>query len=114
MGDITEVWGCCMGLDVGVVTIQYLERPQEPVYRFLNELLNEAAEGLEVEDDDDWVWEGSWEGNSLVEFSQDYLERRTIAWATNNNVGDDGRAVLANWVSALPWRDGMIMLHLNR
>ena len=104
-----------MGLDVGVVTIQYLDQPREPVYAFLNELLNEAAVGLEAEEDDEFVWDASWAGNGLVEFDQGYLERRTTQWATDRNLSDAERAALADWVSALPWKDnGIIMLHLSR
>ena len=104
-----------MGLDVGVVTIRYLDQPKEPVYEFLNELLNEAAWGLDEPQDDEWVWEGAWAGNGLVEFSRDYLERRTSEWADNHGLNASGRAVLADWMSALPWSDDdTIMLHLSR
>ena len=104
-----------MGLDVGVVRIQYLDQPREPVYGFLNDLLDEAAGGLEAEEDEEFLWDASWAGNGLVEFDQAYLERRTTQWVTNNNLGDTERASLADWVSSLPWRDdGIIMLHLSR
>ena len=104
-----------MGLDVGVVRIEYLDQPQEPVYGFLNDLLDEAAGGLESEEDEEFLWDASWAGNGLVEFDQAYLERRTTEWVTNNNLGDSERTVLADWVSSLPWRDdGIIMLHLSR
>ena len=104
-----------MSLDVGVVTIQYLDQPEEPVYAFLNELLDEAAAGLEAEGDDEFVWDASWAGNGLVEFDQGYLERRMIQWATSRNLGDTEQSVLADWASSLPWKDnGIIMLHLSR
>ena len=104
-----------MGLDVGVVTIDYLERAVEPVYEFLNALLDEASAGLETEQDDEFVWDASWSGNGLVEFDQAYLERRTTQWAINNSLGDMEQASLADWVTSLPWRDdGIIMLHLSR
>ena len=104
-----------MGLDVGVVSIQYLDQPQEPVYAFLNYLLDEAAWGLEAEENDEFVWDASWAGNGLVEFDQSYLERRMTQWMTDNNLGDTERVSLADWVSSLPWRDnGIIMLHLSR
>ena len=113
--DRLQVGELPMGLDVGVVNIRYLDQPQEPVYTFLNELLNEAALGLDAEEDDEFVWDASWAGNGLVEFDQGYLERRITAWADANSIDAAGRAKFADWVSALPWKDnGIIMLHLSR
>ena len=104
-----------MSLDVGVVTIQYLDQPEEPVYAFLNDLLDEAAWGLDAEEDDEFVWDASWAGNGLVEFDQGYLDRRMTQWATDRNLGATEQAVLADWSSSLPWKDnGIIMLHLSR
>ena len=102
-----------MGLDVGVVTINYLERPRQPIYGFLNDLLNEASWESDASDDDP-AWSASWEGNGLVEYSRGYLERRSNQWADSQSLDLSERTALTSWLDSLPWRNDMIMLHLNR
>ncbi len=46
-----------MGLDVGVVTIDYLERPGQPMYGFLQALMTDPDAGSEF---DPFDYEGSW------------------------------------------------------
>jgi hypothetical protein len=48
-----------MGIDVGVVKVAYLDRPQEPIYEFLRELAFDAGDNS---------WGGAWEGNAFVEY----------------------------------------------
>ncbi len=103
-----------MAMDVGVVTIQYLDRPQQPVSDFLNDLLIESLWALEdPEEEDEEAWGGGWSNNGFLEFSRSYLDRRVKEWADRRNAGNAARAALLAWVANLPWKENMIMLHLG-
>jgi hypothetical protein len=93
-----------MGLDVGVVNITYLDRPEEPMYDFLWAL----AEGSLGED-----WGGGWEGNALVEYQKENLIRKANDWAESKGLGQQELTQLLQWVEQLPWSGDDIMLHLN-
>ena len=117
MGDITEVWGCCMGLSVGVVKISYLDEPPELVRGFLGDLKVQALEGLEEpdEDEDEWAWGGGWGMDGMLEFSRNYLLRMMTEWADRKSVGPSDRAVVQGWIGGLPWDDDdIIMLHIGQ
>ena len=101
-------------MDIGVVTIKYLEKPGPPVELFFADLQIEALEGFDdPEDEDDWVWGGGWGRDGIAEFSQSYLEKKATVWVEENAIDVDGRVALFTWLSALPWEDEMIMLHLG-
>ena len=55
-----------MGTDIGVVTIEYLERPDEPVYGFIQELPS-------LLDSDNSSWSGAWEGNFFLQTDRQRL-----------------------------------------
>ena len=93
-----------MGLDVGVVKIAYLERPDEPTYNFLWDL---AAGEL----DEDWG--GGWDGNAFVEFAREQLVQQATQWSSRRNLGGNERDTLQRWIDDLPWEGDTIMLHLN-
>ena len=82
-----------MGLDVGVVNITYLDRPQQPVYDFLWAV----AQGRFDED-----WGGSWSGNSLVEFEKENFLEQAADWAAEQRLGLLQEAILRNWMDQLP------------
>ena len=103
-----------MGLDVGVVSIQYLERPGQPMYRFLQDLMVNPKVGMSADEDDaESAWGGSWEGNAFYEFHRDALTKRANGWADQNDVNEDARAMLINWLINLPGQSDHIMLHLG-
>jgi hypothetical protein len=93
-----------MGLDVGVVKITYLDRPDEPVYGFLKAL---AAGEL----DEDWG--GGWAGNALAEFMKESLIEQANDWADSKGLKPEEQIGLFQWVEELPWDGDSIMLHLN-
>ena len=103
-----------MGMDVGVVSIEYLARPESPVYDFLFDLMIDPlvgmASGNEGEAGD---WGSSWANNGLYEFSRDVLISRAGNCADRNRTNASGRATLLDWIAQLPWRDETIMLHLG-
>ena len=102
-----------MGLDVGVVTVNYLKRPGEPVYRFLFDLMLDpyTGRGDDLEDDD--AWGGSWDNNGLYEFSRVGLRKRANNWANAHSFGPSEKAKLRRWIRNLPWEGEHIMLHLG-
>lgn len=100
-----------MGLDVGVVTFEYLPAPQPPVYDFLCDLLFDPYTGIDEGYD---YWGGYWENNGMYEFSRDGLISRAKNWAGDRSLSQSGENDLLNWVEALPWRNDMISLHLGR
>jgi hypothetical protein len=93
-----------MGLDVGVVNITYLERPDEPIYDFLWAM----ASGQLGED-----WGGGWEGNALVEYERENLIEKATEWADGQGLEAQERTQLLQWVDELPWDGDAVMLHLN-
>ena len=103
-----------MGLDVGVVTIEYLERPDQPIYGFLQALMADPDVGTELDPFDyESGWGDGWEGNAFYEFNRDVLLRRADGWAMQKNLNANHRAILLQWIDALPYRGDTIMLHLG-
>lgn len=93
-----------MGLDIGVVKIEYLERPGEPIYDFLWRLAQDAQ---------DEEWGGSWSGNAFAEIQQRRMLAKARAYAKEVGLTEAARDTLLAWVRALPWRRSWIMLHFN-
>ncbi len=103
-----------MGLDVGVVTIEYLERPGQPMYGFLQALMADPDTGTEFDPFDyESGWGDGWEGNAFYEFERDVLLRRADGWAVKKNLDATERATLLQWIDDLPYRGDVIMLHLG-
>ena len=103
-----------MGLDIGVVTIEYLERPGSPMYGFLQDLMVDPDTGTEFDPFDyESGWGDVWEGNAFYEFDRDVLLRRADGWAVQKNLDATERATLLQWIDDLPYRGETIMLHLG-
>ncbi len=104
-------------MDVGVVTIEYLEHPEGPVHDFLAALsldptLGDCDDEYEERDDfdgEDYVWASS----NIVEFSRHYLDWRVERWVNGHDIGVSGTSALRNWIDNLPWRNDYIMLHIG-
>ena len=99
-----------MGLDIGVVNIDYLAVPGFPVSSFMRELV---VGPIQDEDDECDCWGGGWAYNSLYEFSRDCLEKQANIWADKQGIDPDDRGTLLAWVSNLPYQSDLIMLHLS-
>ena len=93
-----------MGLDVGVVKIDYLDRPDEPTYGFLRYLVIHvcAAE-----------WGGGWEGNAVLEATKRRMLALGRLYARQQDLSQYDRQKLTQWINELPWDSDAIMLHLN-
>ena len=96
-----------MGTDIGVVTIEHLERPDEPVYGFIQELPS-------LLDSDNSSWSGAWEGNFFLQTDRQRLLAASRYYAGQHRLSTHEREELAEWVnSALPWKGDVVMLHLD-
>ena len=93
-----------MGLDIGVVKITYLDRPEQPIYDFLWSL---------AIDFDNNTWGYSWEGNAFIEISRQDMTTRAIEYLAIQGLSQANSDKLMAWVEALPWVDDAIMLHMN-
>ena len=90
-----------MGLDIGVVQINYLPRPDKPAYDF--------AWHLNIKED-----EADWNGSTstFVEYTRETLQQQLDSYITENELTQREIAGLCSWVDGLPWKGDVIMLHL--
>ncbi len=109
-----------MAMDVGVVKINYLERPGKPVRYFLFDLASDVSLGFndeeyeeETDDVEPYTWGGGWGANTFVEFSRPYLGWKANRWIYSQGVSAETRDAVQSWIADLPWNDDMIMLHLG-
>ena len=104
-----------MGLDIGVVSIAYLDRPSQPMYGFMWDLMADPETGLgDALGDDGLYWDGGGTGESaFYEFTRDGLIERANGWAAEKNLAAIERQSLLNWIESLPYRGDVIMLHLG-
>lgn len=99
-----------MGLDVGVVSIEYLAQPGPPVHDFLLDLmLNPFCD----RDDESETWGYIGSNNALYEFDRTTLRKRANTWANSQDFGPSEKANLCRWIRNLPWKDDHITLHLG-
>ena len=104
-----------MGLEVGIVTIEYLEPPGHPIRSFLQDLMQDQYLENQLEAfDDESDWGHAWEDNALYEFDRDILLRYANGWAGKKRLNATDRAMLTRWIDELPYRDNAIMLHFGR
>ena len=92
-----------MSLDVGVVKICYLDRPEGVAYRFAWHLAINC---------DDADWTVSSDGHTVVEYDYDHMLSVADEYAATESLSSEDRARLNGWVKSLPWEDYTVMLHL--
>ncbi len=98
-----------MGLDVGIITIQYLERPHGVAYEFAWELAYEASANGYM----------AGEGNNWGTFTQRQVLRMLDDFAEREGLGSTAKSDILAWVRSLPWdwwndyHGGIIELHFN-
>ena len=103
-----------MGLDIGVVNIEYLQRPEQPIYGFLLDLMGDPDVGTDMDLlDGGSPWEVGEGGNVFYEFERGELMRRADGWAVKQQIDASDRTKLLQWVDNMPWRGGFITLYLN-
>jgi hypothetical protein len=114
-----------MGLSIGVVNVNYLHEPAQPIFDFMSELrslprtgLHEYYRDLENRDEDDPLGcedddDEYWDDGGFCEFWRIGMIRRATGWAILENLAQSERALLLDWIANLPWSDDYIMLHLG-
>jgi hypothetical protein len=106
-----------MGLDIGIISINYLERPTGIAYDFAWEMAEEASAHGYMHG----------EGNNWAAFTQRRVLRLLDRFVRSHGLSDSDKAEILTWLQSLPWdgwRDnllpddnseesGLIELHFN-
>lgn len=82
-----------MGLDIGIMNVEYLERPGGVVYDFACEM---AARGAF----DAYMFG---EGNSWIPFTQRQVLRMLDAFTRERNLSSAEQLKVRSWIELLPW-----------
>ena len=82
-----------MGLDVGIITFQYLPRPRGHAYRFAWELAHEAGAYGYMHGD----------SNNYAAFSQRQVLHMLDEFAARKQLDTSARAEIIDWLRSLPW-----------
>lgn len=92
-----------MGLDIGIISIQYLDRPDGHAYDFAWRLAEEAnVNGYMGGESNSW---GGFEKEHVRQMLEDFAEARD--WT------DREESEVWAWVESLPWEGDTIELHFN-
>lgn len=92
-----------MGLDIGIISIQYLERPHGIAYRFAWELAVEASTDGYMHGD----------GNNWGAFSRRQVRRMLDSFARQEALTQEQKTEIQSWVNSLPWDGANVELHFN-
>ena len=84
-----------MGLDIGIITIQYLPRPTGHAYEFAWELAIEASAYGYMHG----------EGNNYGPFAQSQVLRMLDEFAARKQLDTPARTEIIDWLRSLPWDD---------
>ena len=82
-----------MGLDIGIINIEYLEQPEGDAYRFAWELAVEASTDGYMAGD----------GNNWGAFTQRKVLRMLDRFAEEHTLSEVEKALVLSWVRSLPW-----------
>ena len=89
---------------VGVVRFDYLKTPKGTILDFLEFLADNSDEA-------DWQL-GAYH-NVIVEYASENLLAQVDAFEKEKALSPDAKAKVLAWVSQLPWKDGVITLHVD-
>lgn len=92
-----------MGLDIGIISIRYLDRPSGRAYDFAWELAEHASVH-------GYMWG---EGNNWGPFQKDEVRQMLDQFAAREGLTPEEKAQVWAWVESLPWEDDLIELHFN-
>ncbi len=90
-----------MGLDIGVVNINYLDRPIGTTYDFLWYLNVNAEEA-------DWIT-----GAERSTFIRETMDKQVRRFQSENKLAQNALDRIQRWIAALPWKGEVIMLHFG-
>jgi len=86
-----------MGLDVASVNFTYLPRPSGYAYEFAKKL-NEYSSCCG-------------EGNSFCFYYKDELHEEADSHCENNNLTEEAKTEIVEWINSLPWEGDEIVLN---
>lgn len=92
-----------MGLDIGIMTIRYLERPGGRAYAFAWKLAEEAGVNGYMHGD----------GNNWGAFTKEQVREMLEQFTGQEGLSAQEQAEVWAWVESLPWDDDLIELHFN-
>ena len=96
-----------MGLDVGVVQIDYSQaRPSGAAYRYAWEL-------MAFDDEDGDCWRVSSEGQVFIEMAFETMAAHAMEYIDSSGLTSTDAHQIMRWIRGLPWQDEVIMLHLG-
>ena len=93
-----------MGLDVGVVRIDYGHAPRGPAYGFAWYLVHNNHEA-------DWGFSRC--ENVLSEYTRGNMLARVDDYVEKENLRPNDKTLILNWVYGLAWNEDTVMLHLG-
>ncbi len=93
-----------MGLDVGAVRIEYLNRPNGPAHEFLRYLIHNSHEA-------DWGFSSS--ENVIAEYTRVGMLAQVDTCVEDGRLRPNDKALILNWVYGLPWNRDTVMLHFG-
>ena len=96
-----------MGLDVGVVQIDYSQaRPSGAAYKYAWEL-------MAYDDIDGDCWKVSSGGQVFIELGYDTMANHAMEYIKAKSLTSSEAHQVMRWIRGLPWRGRTIMLHLG-
>ena len=102
-----------MGLDVGVMTFQYLEKPDDLLYDFLWHLHWQTSF-------DNEVWQVSEGMNTILEIERPLMLKHATEFVSEDKIDEASEKRIFKWIEDLPWDEGggeegddVIALHLS-
>jgi|GEM_PF-2385226 len=93
-----------MGMDVGIVKIDYGYHPRGVVEDFLLDFAVDPYPN---------TWGGGWDSNFIFEWSKRRIINRAKRYAKNHKLSEESTKEIQDWIGSLPWEGGTIMLHLS-
>ena len=100
-----------MGLVIGVVQIEYQDYPGDVAHDFVQHLNQHVWERDHYAYDIEWSIGA--EGHTFIELSRGTMQDQMKKFGTARGLSPDGMAEIQAWSDGLPWRNDLIMLHLN-
>ncbi len=82
-----------MGFDIGIINIEFMERPGGVVYEFMKEMAVEGAP--------DAIMFG--EGNSWIPFTERQTLRMLGKFSKERGLSPEEQEQVRAWVASLPW-----------
>ncbi len=96
-----------MGLDVGIVQIDYSRaRPYGAAYRYARELMT-------VDDYGGDCWKVSSGGQVFIELAFETMAAHAMEYIDSSGLTSNDAHQVMRWIRNLPWEGDVVMLHLG-